>query len=217
MGLASARVSRDFLASDFLISRCFPHLASVFPRFCGVFPQKRGKGARGHHGAGEYLLLFKHVLTAFARDVLAPWCLVVGRPRCPAGRAISGWIGAGTGQLDCFDAPACDVAYWALSPSSLAPMSTERGHLQRCIEQDCATRGCVPPAALAPDPEAACISLEAEVPEVLFEGMREFLQNHPHWDQYRLISSALASFLFQNGCSDQGVTQHYLNGLFLRP
>jgi hypothetical protein len=55
------------------------------------------------------------------------------------------------------------------------------------------------------------------VPEVLFDGMREFLENHPQWDQYRLISSALAGFLFQNGCGDQGVTQHYLNGLFLRP
>ena len=61
------------------------------------------------------------------------------------------------------------------------------------------------------------ISLEAEVPEVLFDGMRQFLEHHPQWDQYRLISSALAGFLFQNGCGDQGVTQHYLNGLFLRP
>lgn len=65
-------------------------------------------------------------------------------------------------------------------------------------------------------PESCPISLEAEVPEVLYEGMREFLSSHPNWDQYRLISSALASFLFQNGCSDQGVTQHYLDGLFLR-
>jgi hypothetical protein len=55
------------------------------------------------------------------------------------------------------------------------------------------------------------------VPEVLFDGMREFLRSHPQWDQYRLISSALSSFLFQHGCTDQGVSQHYLNDLFLRP
>ena len=85
-------------------------------------------------------------------------------------------------------------------------MSTERSHLQRCME----------PEACGAEPEVGAISLEAEVPEVLFEGMREFLNTHPNWDQYSLISSALASFLFQNGCSDQGVTQHYLNGLFLR-
>jgi len=59
----------------------------------------------------------------------------------------------------------------------------------------------------------ACISLEAEVPEVLFDGMREFIRSHPQWDQYRLITSALASFLFQNGSQDASVSQHYLNGL----
>jgi hypothetical protein len=86
-------------------------------------------------------------------------------------------------------------------------MATERSHVQHCIEQDCVDlRG----------GDQVSISLEAEVPEVLFDGMREFIKSHPQWDQYRLISSALAGFLFQNGCSDQGVTQHYLNGLFLR-
>ena len=64
--------------------------------------------------------------------------------------------------------------------------------------------------------DAPSVSLEAEVPEVLFEGMRSFIRSHPHWDQYSVITSALAGFLFQNGCSDQSVTQHYLDGLFLQ-
>jgi hypothetical protein len=63
---------------------------------------------------------------------------------------------------------------------------------------------------------AVVVSLEAEVPEALFEGMRAFLQNRPDWDQYRVMTSALAGFLFQNGCSDRCVAQHYLNGLFMR-
>lgn len=63
----------------------------------------------------------------------------------------------------------------------------------------------------------ARISLEAEVPEVLFQGMREFIATHPSWDQYQLITSALAGFLFQNGCQEHCVTKHYLDGLFLRP
>jgi hypothetical protein len=71
------------------------------------------------------------------------------------------------------------------------------------------------PASAAAEP-AAAISLEAEVPEVLFDGMRQFIAEHPQWDQYRLITSALASFLFQHGCKDACVNQHYLNGLFLR-
>jgi len=76
--------------------------------------------------------------------------------------------------------------------------------------------GPAPAPTTAPTP-AASISLEAEVPELLYEGMRQYLSNHPEWDQYRLVTSALANFLFQNGCGDQCVTQHYLNGLFLRP
>jgi hypothetical protein len=64
---------------------------------------------------------------------------------------------------------------------------------------------------------AARISLEAEVPEALFDGMRAFLSSRPEWDQYRVITSALAGFLFQNGCSDRCVAQHYLNGLFMKP
>jgi hypothetical protein len=75
-----------------------------------------------------------------------------------------------------------------------------------------------PPVSQAPlTVQAPSISLEAEVPELLYEGMRQYISNHPEWDQYRLVTSALANFLFQNGCADQCVTQHYLNSLFLRP
>jgi hypothetical protein len=77
------------------------------------------------------------------------------------------------------------------------------------------------PDTLRPDgsivASVECITLEAEVPEVLFRGMREFLDAHPQWDQYSVISYALAGFLFQNGCQNHHVTQHYLDGLFLRP
>jgi hypothetical protein len=91
---------------------------------------------------------------------------------------------------------------------------------------DAAPIGETPPVPQAPlavqapvggEAPAPSISLEAEVPELLYDGMRQYLSNHPEWDQYRLVTSALANFLFQNGCADQCVTQHYLNGLFLRP
>ena len=60
------------------------------------------------------------------------------------------------------------------------------------------------------------VSLEAEIPEVLYQGMKDFLGSNPEWDQYRLLSSALANFLFQNGCVDRAVTECYLNDLFTR-
>lgn len=64
---------------------------------------------------------------------------------------------------------------------------------------------------------ATSVSLEAEVPEALFEGMREFIRNHPNWDQYSVITFALAGFLFQNGSPDRSVKDHYLAGLFTEP
>ena len=58
------------------------------------------------------------------------------------------------------------------------------------------------------------ISLEAEVPEALYVGMKEFISGNDKWDQSKLISSAIANFLFQNGSDDRAVIEKYLNDIF---
>ncbi|WP_413677608.1 DUF2811 domain-containing protein [Prochlorococcus sp. MIT 0916] len=58
------------------------------------------------------------------------------------------------------------------------------------------------------------ISLEAEVPEALYVGMKDFISGNTNWDQSKLISSAIANFLFQNGSDDRAVTEKYLNDIF---
>ena len=58
------------------------------------------------------------------------------------------------------------------------------------------------------------ISLEAEVPEALYVGMKDFISGNEKWDQSKLISSAIANFLFQNGSDDRAVTERYLNDIF---
>ena len=58
------------------------------------------------------------------------------------------------------------------------------------------------------------ISLEAEVPEALYVGMKDFVSSNEKWDQSKLISSAIANFLFQNGSEDSAVTEKYLNDIF---
>jgi hypothetical protein len=83
------------------------------------------------------------------------------------------------------------------------------------MSKDQEHQGCSIGAASVP--ASASVSLEAEVPEVLFDGMRDFISAHPHWDQYSVITSALAGFLFQNGCQEPIVSEHYLDGLFQRP
>jgi len=58
------------------------------------------------------------------------------------------------------------------------------------------------------------ILLETELSESLYKNMKDFVLKNPKWDQYQLINSAIASFLVQNGCSDNQVTEIYLNQLF---
>ncbi len=64
------------------------------------------------------------------------------------------------------------------------------------------------------DFDIVSISLEAEVPEALYVGMKDFISGNENWDQSKLISSAIANFLFQNGSDDRAVTEKYLNDLF---
>ena len=64
------------------------------------------------------------------------------------------------------------------------------------------------------DLDLMSISLEAEVPEALYVGMKDFISSNEKWDQSKLISSAIANFLFQNGSDDRAVTEKYLNDIF---
>ena len=64
------------------------------------------------------------------------------------------------------------------------------------------------------DLDLISISLEAEVPEALYVGMKDFISSNEKWDQSKLISSAIANFLFQNGSDDRAVTEKYLNDIF---
>ncbi|MBO8204224.1 DUF2811 domain-containing protein [Prochlorococcus marinus] len=58
------------------------------------------------------------------------------------------------------------------------------------------------------------VSLETELSETLYNKMKDFVLSNPTWDQYKLINSALATFLVQNGCTDENVSEIYLNQLF---
>jgi len=64
------------------------------------------------------------------------------------------------------------------------------------------------------DLDLLSISLEAEVPEAIYVGMKDFISSNKKWDQSKLISSAIANFLFQNGSDDRAITEKYLNDIF---
>lgn len=64
------------------------------------------------------------------------------------------------------------------------------------------------------EPGQDVVSLRADVPEGLLTAMRAFIEQHPNWDQYRLVQAALAGFLVQNGVGSREVTRCYLANLF---
>ncbi len=86
----------------------------------------------------------------------------------------------------------------------------DRNHLERCIQTISEEEQEKEPSS------SSYVSLETEIPEDLYIGMKDFIGTNPTWDQYRVLSSALANFLFQNGCDDRAVTECYLNDLFTR-
>ena len=67
-----------------------------------------------------------------------------------------------------------------------------------------------------PDHAPAYVSVVNEFPEDLHQAMVRFIEEHPQWDQYRLMHAALAGFLFQQGSQQRAVARHYLDGLFRR-
>ena len=88
-------------------------------------------------------------------------------------------------------------------------MPADRNHLERCHH--------IGSGLSSVQSGSTYVSMEAEIPEVLYRGMRDFIGSNPNWDQYRVMSSALAHFLFQNGCEDRAVTERYLDDLFIQP
>ena len=124
-----------------------------------------------------------------------------------------------------FDGWYRDVAYWKGSDEGPL-MSIERYQMNASVllqqpltaisekerdeDNDTSPIGCDQDALAMINP---AVALEAEVPEILFEGMKDYLSSHPNWDQSSLIVSAIAEFLFQNGCHQECVTQHYFERL----
>ena len=65
-----------------------------------------------------------------------------------------------------------------------------------------------------PDALSPHVSVENQFPEDLYDAMLMFISSHPDMDQYRLMQAAVAGFLFQQGCKQPAVVQHYLAGIF---
>ena len=60
------------------------------------------------------------------------------------------------------------------------------------------------------------VSFQSELPLPLQQAMLHFIEQHPNWDQYRLVQAALAGFLVQNGVDSREITRVYVGNMFRR-
>ena len=58
------------------------------------------------------------------------------------------------------------------------------------------------------------ISFKCEIQENLQKAMKEFVEKHPNWDQYRIIQAAIAGFLMQKGFQNRELTRLYIGNMF---
>ena len=58
------------------------------------------------------------------------------------------------------------------------------------------------------------ISFRCELQENLQKAMKEFVEDHPNWDQYRILQAAIAGFLMQKGFQNRDLTRLYVGNMF---
>ena len=58
------------------------------------------------------------------------------------------------------------------------------------------------------------ISFKCELQENLQKAMKDFVEEHPNWDQYRILQAAIAGFLMQKGFQNRDLTRLYIGNMF---
>ena len=58
------------------------------------------------------------------------------------------------------------------------------------------------------------ISFKCDLHENLQKAMNKFVEDHPNWDQYRILQAAIAGFLMQKGFQNRDLTRLYIGKMF---
>ena len=58
------------------------------------------------------------------------------------------------------------------------------------------------------------ISFKCELQENLQKAMKEFVEDHPNWDQYRILQAAISGFLMEKGFQNRDLTRLYIGNMF---
>ena len=66
------------------------------------------------------------------------------------------------------------------------------------------------------DKKNEIISFKCELQETLQKAMNEFVEQHPNYDQYRILQAAIAEFLMHKGFQNRDLTRLYIGKMFHR-
>ena len=58
------------------------------------------------------------------------------------------------------------------------------------------------------------ISFKCDLHQNLQQAMSKFVEDHPNWDQYRILQAAIAGFLMQKGFQNRDLTRLYIGKMF---
>ena len=58
------------------------------------------------------------------------------------------------------------------------------------------------------------ISFKCDLHENLQQAMNKFVEDHPNWDQYRILQAAIAGFLLHKGFQNRDLTRLYIGKMF---
>ena len=66
------------------------------------------------------------------------------------------------------------------------------------------------------DQKESIVSFIEDVPAYLNEAMRKYIDDHPNWDQHRLMQAAISGYLLEKGVTSVEMRRFYTQSMFCK-
>ena len=66
------------------------------------------------------------------------------------------------------------------------------------------------------DQNESIVSFIEDVPAYLNEAMRKYIDDHPNWDQHRLMQAAISGYLLEKGVTSLEMRRFYTQSMFCK-
>ena len=66
------------------------------------------------------------------------------------------------------------------------------------------------------DQKESIVSFIEDVPAYLNEAMRKYIDDHPNWDQHRLMQAAISGYLLEKGVTSIEMRRFYSQSMFCK-